>query len=76
MTGIGLLLDGVSHISLRDDFEVSWPEADVTVDAAIEAGALGASNDRRRLRLGSKNSPTPSLSEPRQCPTPSSAASS
>jgi galactokinase len=31
-----------SHRSLRDDFEVSWPEADVAVDAAVEAGALGA----------------------------------
>jgi galactokinase len=30
------------HVSLRDDFEVSWPEADVTVDAALAAGALGA----------------------------------
>jgi galactokinase len=31
-----------SHRSLRDDFEVSWPQADVTVDAALAAGALGA----------------------------------
>ena len=31
-----------SHVSLRDDFEVSWPEADVTVQVALEAGALGA----------------------------------
>jgi galactokinase len=31
-----------AHASLRDDFEVSWPEADVTVDAAVAAGALGA----------------------------------
>jgi galactokinase len=31
-----------SHGSLRDDFEVSWPEADVAVDAAIASGALGA----------------------------------
>jgi galactokinase len=31
-----------SHASLRDDFEVSWPEADATVEAAIEAGAVGA----------------------------------
>jgi galactokinase len=31
-----------SHASLRDDFEVSWPEADAAVAAAIEAGALGA----------------------------------
>jgi galactokinase len=36
--------DGLSeaHRSLRDDFEVSWPRADVTVDAAVAAGALGA----------------------------------
>jgi len=31
-----------SHASLRDDFEISWPEADVTVDTAVAAGALGA----------------------------------
>jgi galactokinase len=31
-----------SHRSLRDDFEVSWPEADVAVDAALAAGALGS----------------------------------
>jgi len=31
-----------AHVSLRDDFEVSWPEADVAVDAAIAAGAYGA----------------------------------
>ncbi len=29
-------------MSLRDDFEVSWPEADAAVEAALEAGALGA----------------------------------
>ena len=31
-----------SHASLRDDFEVSCPELDVAVEAAVEAGALGA----------------------------------
>jgi galactokinase len=31
-----------SHASLRDDFEVSWPQADVTVGSALEAGAAGA----------------------------------
>jgi galactokinase len=31
-----------AHASLRDDFEISWPEADVTVDVAVAAGALGA----------------------------------
>jgi galactokinase len=35
-----LLTEG--HASLRDDFEVSWPEADVTVDTAVAAGAFGA----------------------------------
>jgi galactokinase len=35
-----LLVEG--HASLRDDFEVSWPAADVTVDTAIAAGAYGA----------------------------------
>lgn len=36
----GLLTEG--HASLRDDFAVSWPAADVTVGAAIAAGAYGA----------------------------------
>ena len=31
-----------SHASMRDDFEISCAELDVTVDAAVEAGALGA----------------------------------
>jgi galactokinase len=31
-----------SHISLRDDFNVSWPQADAAVDAALTAGADGA----------------------------------
>lgn len=31
-----------SHASLRDDFEVSAPELDAAVDAALAAGALGA----------------------------------
>jgi galactokinase len=38
---IGRLLTR-AHVSLRDDFEVSWPEANVAVDAAVDAGALGA----------------------------------
>jgi galactokinase len=38
---IGLLLTQ-AHESLRDDFEVSWPQADAAVDAALTAGALGA----------------------------------
>jgi galactokinase len=41
VAGIGRLLNE-SHASLRDDFEISWPEADVAVDAATAAGALGA----------------------------------
>ncbi len=32
----------LSHASLRDDYEVSCDELDVSVDAAMEAGALGA----------------------------------
>jgi galactokinase len=35
-----LLTEG--HASLRDDFEVSWPQADAAVEGAIEAGAYGA----------------------------------
>jgi len=38
---IGRLLTA-AHLSLRDDFEVSWAEADAAVDAALAAGALGA----------------------------------
>ncbi|MGY2080832.1 galactokinase [Modestobacter sp. SYSU DS0657] len=38
---IGPLLDA-SHTSLRDDYEVSAVELDVVVEAAREAGALGA----------------------------------
>jgi len=38
---VGALLTQ-SHASLRDDFEISWPEADVAVEAAVAAGALGA----------------------------------
>ena len=39
--GCGELLSA-SHRSLRDDFEVSWPQADAAVDAAAGGGALGA----------------------------------
>jgi galactokinase len=38
---IGPLLDA-SHVSLRDDYEVSAVELDVVVEAARSAGALGA----------------------------------
>jgi galactokinase len=38
---IGRLLTR-AHASLRDDFEVSWPEADAAVEAAQAAGAAGA----------------------------------
>jgi galactokinase len=38
---IGRLL-AQAHASLRDDFEVSWPEADEAVEAALAAGAYGA----------------------------------
>ncbi len=31
-----------SHASMRDDYEISCPELDVLVDAALEAGAAGA----------------------------------
>ena len=35
-----LLTEG--HASLRDDFEVSWEQADVAVEVAAAAGATGA----------------------------------
>jgi galactokinase len=38
---LGPLL-AASHASLRDDYEVSSPELDTAVDAAVEAGAVGA----------------------------------
>ena len=38
---LGALLT-VSHQSLCDRFEVSWPQADAAVEAAIDAGAAGA----------------------------------
>lgn len=41
LSRVGPLLTA-SHASLRDDFAVSWPEADATVEAAIEGGAHGA----------------------------------
>ena len=31
-----------SHASMRDDFEISCPELDVAVEAALDAGAVGA----------------------------------
>jgi galactokinase len=41
LAAIGPLLTA-SHTSLRDDFEVSVPELDTAVEAALAAGALGA----------------------------------
>jgi len=38
---IGNLLDA-SHISMRDDFEISVPELDLAVETAIANGAIGA----------------------------------
>ncbi len=38
---VGLLFTA-SHLSLRDDFEVSCDELDVAVDAALASGAIGA----------------------------------
>jgi galactokinase len=41
LAGIGGLLTA-SHTSLREEFEVSWPQADAAVAAAVGAGASGA----------------------------------
>jgi galactokinase len=38
---IGELLT-TSHRSLRDEFRMSWPQADEAVEAAVDAGAAGA----------------------------------
>ncbi|WP_137291886.1 galactokinase [Nocardioides dongxiaopingii] len=40
-TRLGLLFSA-SHLSMRDDFEISCPELDLVVDTAVGAGALGA----------------------------------
>ncbi|GAA4347065.1 galactokinase [Actinomadura luteofluorescens] len=45
---LGAMLNA-SHLSLRDQFEVSWPEADATADAAVRAGARGG----RMVEVGS-----------------------
>ena len=39
--GVGRAMTA-SHVSLRDDYEVSCPELDVLVDAALDGGATGA----------------------------------
>lgn len=36
------MLFAASHVSMRDDFEISCPELDVAVAVAVEAGAVGA----------------------------------
>jgi len=41
VAALGPLLTA-SHVSLRDDFEVTVPQLDTVVDAALAAGALGA----------------------------------
>jgi galactokinase len=41
LAALGPLLTA-SHASLRDDFAVSWPQADIAVAASTGAGALGA----------------------------------
>ncbi len=41
LPGVGPLMSA-SHVSLRDDYEVSAPELDAVVDAALAAGAEGA----------------------------------
>ena len=41
LSELGPLLDA-SHASMRDDYEISAPELDVAVEAATEAGAVGA----------------------------------
>lgn len=41
LSGVGELMTA-SHVSLRDDYEVSCLELDLAVDAALDAGAIGA----------------------------------
>jgi galactokinase len=40
-TAVGSLF-AASHVSMRDDFEISCPELDLAVATAVEAGAVGA----------------------------------
>ena len=40
-TEVGRLF-AASHLSMRDDFEISCPELDLAVATAVEAGAVGA----------------------------------
>ena len=39
-----------SHASMRDDFEITVPETDTAVDAALAAGRPRCADDRRRIR--------------------------
>lgn len=41
LADIGPVLSA-SHVSMRDDYEITVPEVDVAVDVAVAAGALGA----------------------------------
>lgn len=41
LQGVGKLLYQ-SHVSMRDDYEISCEELDVAVEASLEAGAIGA----------------------------------
>ena len=38
---VGRIFDA-SHVSMRDDFEISCPELDCAVAVAVQAGAVGA----------------------------------
>ena len=56
-----------SHRSLRDDFEVSWPEADVAVDAAAAARRSPSSRTLIRARSRKGSGPrTPTAAGPSQ----------
>jgi galactokinase len=41
LAGLGPLLDA-SHASMRDDYRITAPEVDLTVETLLRAGALGA----------------------------------
>ena len=49
MRALAALLDA-SHASLRDDYEVSVPEVERTVERMKAAGAAGRAHHGRRLR--------------------------
>ena len=62
-----------SHASMRDDFEISCPELDAAVEAALAAGAIGARMTGGGFGGSAVASCPPTPSTP--CPPPSTTPS-